>query len=122
MMNNKIYQRIYDELSKYLKKDDSLIVYMEYGEESYSFAFYVKNGKKIVKCYDLPGVKESTIMESFKVIDAIVAPERNAMKTKWSNMTITISNDGDMHADIDYTDLSQGSYKYKKEWKEKYLK
>ena len=45
MMNEKIYQAIFDELSKYLTAEwDKLIVYLEYGNASYSFAFYIQAG------------------------------------------------------------------------------
>ena len=120
MMNNSLYQKIYDEISDFLSDFDELIIYLEYGEASYSFSFYERNGKKIIKCFDIPGVSEDDLMKAFKKIDSIVEPERDKFKEKWSNMTIVIKPDGDMKADIDYTDLSQGSYKYKKEWKKKY--
>ena len=43
MMNEKIYQSIYDELDKYLITGwDKLVVYLEYGKASYSFSFFLK--------------------------------------------------------------------------------
>ncbi len=121
MMNEKIYQNIYDELSGYMKSDFSkLIVYLEYGENSYSF--YVKKGNEYIKCYDLEGVSESDLDDTFTKIDSFVAPERAKEKHLWSNMTMTLDKDGNMHADFDYTDLSNGTFQYKKEWKKKNLK
>ena len=32
-----------------------------------------------------------------------------------------IGKDGDMHSYFDYTDISEGTYQYKKNWKKKYL-
>lgn len=48
MMDEKVYQNIYDELSGYMKSDFSkLVVYLEYGENSYSFSFYLKKEMNI---------------------------------------------------------------------------
>ena len=50
-INERMYQEIFDELSKYLTAEwDKLIVYLEYGNASYSFAFYIKAGDKYIKC------------------------------------------------------------------------
>lgn len=124
MMNEKIYQEIYDELSKYLTSGwEKLIVYLEYGKASYSFSFYVKNKGEYVKCYDMPGVSDKSLDASFKKIDKIVSKERSNDKDEvWTNMTMTVTPTGDMRTDIDYTDLSEGTYAYKKAWKKKYLK
>lgn len=124
MINEKIYQAIYDELSKYLVSGwEKLIVYLEYGNASYLFSFYVKNKGEYVKCYDIPGVSEKALDASFKKIDKMVSKERSKDKDAiWTNMTMTVTSAGDMHTDIDYTDLSAGTYAYKKAWKKKYLK
>lgn len=122
MINSEIYQEIYDELSKYVSRDDSLIIYMEYGEASYVLEFYVKKADTITKCYDLPNVDEDELLDSFERLEALIAPEREKLEKKWSNMTVVITNEGDMHTDFDYTDLTDGNYDYMKAWKEKYLK
>lgn len=122
MISEKIYQSIYDELDKYLITGwDKLIVYLEYGKASYSFSFYVKTDGKYIKCYDLPEVSEDDIAASFKKIDKLVAKGRKKSKDEWSNMTVIIEKTGKMHADLDYTDLSEGTYQFKKSWKKKYL-
>ena len=36
-------------------------------------------------------------------------------------MTVIVEKSGKMHADLDYTDLSEGTYQFKKNWKKKYL-
>ena len=124
MINEKIYQGIYDELSKYLIFGwEKLVIYLEYGNASYSFSFYVKTKEGYVKCYDLPDVSEKALGASFKKIDKMVSKERNKDKDAlWSNMTMIVTEAGDMHADLDYTDLSEGTYQFKKAWKNKYLK
>ncbi len=124
MINEKIYQEIFDELSKYLTSGwEKLVVYLEYGNASYSFSFYVKIGGSFVKCFDLPQVTEKELDGSFKKIDKIVSKERSKEKSAlWTNLTMIVSSSGDMHTDLDYTDLSEGTYQFKKNWKSKYLK
>ena len=61
-------------------------------------------------------------MLAFKNIDSFVSKARAKEKEPWSNMTMVVESDGSMHTDFDYTDLSEGNYKYKKSWKAKYLK
>lgn len=123
MINENVYQAIFNELSKYLTSVwDKLIVYLEYGNASYSFAFYIKTGSKYIKCYDIPDISEDELAKSFKNIDIIVSNERNKGNEKlWTNMTMIITNDGQMHTDFDYTDLSEGTYQFKKNWKKKYI-
>lgn len=122
MANEKVYQEIFDDLSKYLLPGwEKMVVYLEYGEASYTFSFYLKIKGKYVKCYDLPEVSDEELAESFKEIDKVVSKSRNRGKDLWSNMTMIVDNAGSMHTDFDYTDLSEGTYNYKKEWKKKYL-
>ena len=123
MINEKIFQSIFDELSQYLFENwKSLVVYLEYGVASYSFTFFVKKEDEYVNCYDIPNVSEDLIDKSFEKIDLLVREER--MKNEgslWTNMTMVISSTGDVHVDFDYSDLSEGSYQYFKEWKAKYI-
>ena len=123
MMNEKIYQAVFDAIAPLLPEEWSkLVIYLEYGEDSYSFSFFYNDGKKYIKCFDIANVSEDVLYSSFKKIDKLVASERQKVKGDlWSNMTITIESNGSMHADFDYTDLSYGTYQYKKAWKKKYL-
>lgn len=121
-MNEEVYQNIYDEIDKYLSGSwEKLVVYLEYGSDSYLFSFYIRMEGKYLKCYDLPNVSDDELAVSFRKIDKAVSKERNSLKEPWSNMTLVVENSGKMHADMDYTDLSEGTYKFKKEWKKKYL-
>ena len=36
-------------------------------------------------------------------------------------MTFVVDSEGNMTADFDYTDLSDGNYDYIKDWKKRYL-
>ena len=122
MINEKIFQNIYDELDRYLMpKWEKLVIYLEFGKASYSFSFYVKVGNEFIKCYDIPNVSENDIMASFRKINELVDAERKKNNEEWTNMTITIEKSGKMHADMDYTDLSDDTYLFKKYWKTKYL-
>lgn len=124
MINDKTYQAIFNELRKYLEDGwEKIVVYLEYGNASYSFEFYVKRDGAYVKCFDLPEVSDRALSKSFKKIDKIVSKERKKIKDEelWTNMTMTVSKDEKMRAAFDYTDLEGGTYKYKKAWKKKYL-
>ena len=123
MINEKIYQRIYNEISSFVSDQwERIVIYLEYGEESYTFSFYVKIGGQYIKCFDLPEVSEEDLMLAFRKIDKIVNKERESLQGQlWTNMTMTIEADGNMHAFYDYTDLSENAYKYGKQWKKQYL-
>lgn len=122
-MNEKIFQKTFDEISPFLKDGwEKLVVYLEYGEASYSFSFFVKEDSKYIKCFDIDDIDEESLMLAFQRIDSFVSKARTKEKEPWSNMTMVVENDGSMHTDFDYTDLSKGNYKYKKAWKAKYLK
>lgn len=122
MINNELYQKIFDEIDKYLPSEwNKLVAYFEYGEESYSFEFYVKVKETFIKCYDLPDVSEEDLFVSFKAIDKLIVPQRTGNQ-KWTNMTMVVDNEGNMHTDFDYTDLNDCAYQYMKDWKSKYLK
>ena len=124
MINQNIYQSIFDELSKYLLPCwTKLVVYLEYGNTTYSISFYVQADGTFTKCYELLNVSQDELAKSFSYIDKMVSKERNSSKSDlWTNMTMTVSNTGKMKTDFDYTDLSEGTFQYKKQWKEKYLK
>lgn len=121
MMNDKIYQMIFNEVSDFLPDDWSkLVVYLEHGEEAYSYSFYVKMDGNYVKSFDL-AVSEEKLFAAFARIEKYVSKERNKLEKCWSNMTMIVDYRGNMKTDFDYTDLSNGNYQYKKAWKKKYL-
>ena len=123
MINDRVYQTILDEISKYLPIDWSkLVVYLEYGESSYSVSFYVKESENYIKCYDLNGISDEDLYQSFKKINNDIAVQRDMIVgEKWSNMTMVVERSGKMNVDFDYTDLTESAYQYSKEWKKKYL-
>lgn len=121
MMNDTTYQAIYNEIEPLLpNKWERLVIYIEYGKASYSMFFYVGKQDKMVKCYDLPDVTDNELLTIFARIDKLLSTEREKEEDKWSNMTMVV-NGNDFKVFFDYTDLSISSYKYKKEWKKKYI-
>ena len=124
MTNERIYQKIYDQIKGFLPANwTRVIVYLEYGIDSYSVSFYVRIGDRFIKCYDLPGIDEEELINAFRQIDKTVLGEREKTNgDPWSNMTMIIEKDGRMHADYDYTDLQSDAYNYSKAWKLKYIK
>ena len=123
MINDKVYQAIFDGIRPYLSIAwDKVVIYLEYGDASYSISFYVKKGGSYVKCYDLEGVSDDNLYKSFKRIDRAVAEQRKAIiGDKWTNMTMIVEQSGKVRVDYDYTDLTQDAYQYSKKWKKKYL-
>lgn len=124
MINNEVYQFIYDQIAPFLpEKWEKLVCYLEYGESSYTVSFFVRIDGKYINCFDLPSASEDKLYGAFDAIDEVVMVERNKQKEKlWTNMTICVDEDGKMHTDFDYTDLSESAYEHEQEWKEKYLK
>ena len=123
MINDKIYQFIFDELCSYLPNDwDKVVIYLEFGESSYSISFYVKESGHYTKCYDLSGISDEDLYQSFKKINNEVSKERNMIVgEKWTNMTMVVERSGKLEVDFDYTDLTECAYQYSKKWKKKYL-
>ena len=121
MMNDKIYQFIFDEISNFLPANwTKLVMRLEYGEEAYSYSFYVKIDGKYVNCYDLD-VSENNICAAFSRIDDEVFKERSKLDKdkRWTNMTMIVDNDGNMKTEFDYAEFSD--YQYEKAWEKKYL-
>lgn len=121
-MDEKIFQIIFDEVAAFLPNQWSeVVIYLEHGEEAYSYSFYVKVNGKFVKCYDIEGISENELFSAFSKIEKSVSEARSKMDNCWSNMTMVVKRDGTMKTEFDYTDLSSGNYQYKKLWKKKYL-
>lgn len=123
MINNEIFQKILDRIIGFFPAEwQRVVFYMEYGEASYSAAFYVKEGGSYVNCFELPNVTEDELYTAFDEIDEFVSEERNNSKEdNWTNMTMCVDCTGKMLTDFDYSDLTENSYEYEKRWKKKYL-
>ena len=67
MIDDKTYQKIYDELRKYFVPNwEKVVVYLEYGKGSYAFSLYERIDDEYINVYDIPGVSENKIDASFK--------------------------------------------------------
>lgn len=120
MIKGDILQAIFNEVYNYLPDGwEKVVIYLEYGVDSYSMAFYAKVMGKYTKCYDLGTATDEQIAAAFRKIDQLILPAQK--KDKWTNMTMIVEANGKMHTDFDYTDLSESAYKYSKAWKAKYL-
>lgn len=124
MITFDVFQKIYDELMVFVPKNATKVVfYFEYGTESYSFEFFYSDGSNYTKCFDIPNLDYEALMSSFDVVDGILSETRDACDDKkWTTLTMSVDSEGNMHTDFDYSDLSSGTYEYKKIWKKKYLK
>ncbi|HIT44537.1 MAG TPA: DUF600 family protein [Candidatus Aphodovivens excrementavium] len=104
---------------------ESVVFYAEYPEDAFSIEYYAKtqNGSSYVKCFDIPGISRSNLLNDFIEIDKVIAPERDALSPskRWNAMTLVLQSDGKFRIDYDYSDVSSLAYSRKKEWKARYL-
>ena len=122
-MTNEInYSEVFGLLKPVLPQEwKQIILYLEYGQTSYSFAYYVNTGTgQFVKCYDLPGISDEAILNAFSQIDTLIKPQQK--EECWTNATIRFDSENKITIDYDYTDLTNHAYQYRKNWKLKYLK
>lgn len=121
MINKEIYQQIFDKIELFVPTNwEKIIIYLEYGEASYSFSFFYNDGAKYIKCYDIPSISEDKLYEAFKELNTIVSAER-IKGDLWSNMTMVVDRESNIKAYFDYTDFSSGNFEYMEKWKKKYL-
>ena len=106
IMNDDIYQKIYETLDDVLPQKWEKIVFTAlYGEESYEMKYYADSGDGNMKdCFELAVVSKSQLIKTFIALNKIIAPERNALepKHKWKKMTLNISANGEFNADFEY--------------------
>ncbi len=125
MENRDYFQRLFDLISPYLPTGwRTTVVYAEFGETSYSIEFYVTcKPNAFIKCFDLPGIDEDELLDSFDDVANILLEQRanQTMGKPWSNMTMTIQSTGDMKTDYDYTSPDELTFEHKQTWKERYL-
>ena len=102
-----------------------MVFYAEYPEDAFSIEYFAKTrtGKGYVKCFDIPGVSRSALLNDFIEIDKVITPEREALSPskRWNAMTLVLQSNGKFRIDYDYSDVSDFAYTRKKEWKARYL-
>lgn len=132
MIDKETYKYIAEKLQPVLPVSwNKVCLYAEIQEKSYEIFFYcfVNGQAKPIQCYDLPkiyDIEENKIDAVFEEINLVLnnvwKNSEGKDKKFWSNFTFVLESTGKFNAYYDYTDLSEGSYEYKKVWKEKYLK
>lgn len=119
------YQELFNLIQPYLPTGwKKVVLYAEYGVASYSIEFFVKTtADEYIKCFDLPGIDEDALLDTFDEMDEVYSAQRTELPKSsiWTNATIVIDSTGKMNADFDYTDLTEDGYAYKQNWKLKYL-
>ena len=125
MMNDKIYQDIYNLLSSVLpNKWDKLVFYIEYVDNSYQMKFFTKAGKsKYVDCFQtVKNTKQLFLV--FNSIHQVVFPERDKLpkKYKWTVLTYVLTHDGTFSTYFDYSDHHKNMIGWENDWMKKYLK
>ena len=121
------YQLISDYLQPVLPRAWSKVCLYAEVTDSYSEIFYycfVDGQIMPIQCYNL--------VDSYRLteesIDAVLSKIANVLKgywlnatDKWSVMTYVLFPDGKFEVIYDYSDLTDGSYEFKEDWKKKHL-
>lgn len=125
MSEQELLQDIYEQLEQYFPSDwENIVFYGECKEDSYLYEYYVDNGSgEYIKCFKLPGIIRKDLIKTFTQINQIVKAYRSTLSRNnlWTNITIIMKHTGQVKAEFDFTDLSDGGYEYMKRWKQKYL-
>lgn len=123
-MKATVFQSIFDKLQDYLPQQwDQIIYYALYMADSYSMKFYIRRGDEITDCFHLPGISRVRLAKTFMAMDKDITAARKelAQKDLWSVMTMVVDSQGNMKTDFDYTDISESSIEYVRQWEKKYL-
>lgn len=126
MSENAMLQNIVSILERTLPDAwESVVLYAEYLEDAFSIEYFVKTRvvDNYIKCFDIPDVSRSTLLNDFIEIDKVIAPEREALSPskRWSTMTLVLQSNGKFRIDYDYSDVADSAYARKKKWKVRYL-
>ena len=118
IMNDKIFQEIFDRLQDYLPEDWKRVIYfVGYTKGSYSMKFYTQNEEgEYFDCFHLQGITKGQIIKLFMDIDKIISKERAKLadKDKWSSLTMRVEKNGAMKTDFDYEDHTDDMVLYEK--------
>lgn len=124
-MNDELFQQILDEISPFLPGSWSRMIYRcFYTAGSWSMKFYADRGDGVyVDCFKLLPSGRQEILRAFQRLGRITAQARDSAPdgAKWTALTLSVSSDGNFHADFDYQDLSESMVFYAMEWEKKYL-
>ena len=125
-MKNEIFQNIFDILQPALPNEwKKMVLFVGYTAGSYTMKYYTADDKgEYMDCFTQNGVNKAQLIKLFMSIDKVVAPERKKLddKNRWTVLTMSVTNDGSMKTEFDYSDISENAIAYEQKWKEKYIK
>ena len=124
-MNNEIFQNIFDIIQPVLPNGwQKMVLFVGYTAGSYTMKYYtVDETGRYTDCFDQKGISKAQLIKLFMNIDKVVGFERKKLgeKNVWSVLTLTVTHDGKMKAELDYSDISENIIAYEYDWKKKYL-
>lgn len=125
-MNNEIFQNIFDIIQPTLPNSwKKMVLFVGYTAGSYTMKYYTADEKgEYTDCFSQKEINKVQLIKLFMRIDRVVGPERKKLdeQNKWSVLTMTVTNDGNMKTEFDYADISENVIAYERSWKEKYIK
>lgn len=125
-MNNEIFQNIFDIVQPLLPDSwNKMVLFVGYTAGSYTMKYYTADVKgEYTDCFSQEGINKAQLIKLFMNIDKVVGPERKKLdeRNKWTVLTMTVTNDGKMTTEYDYSDISENAIAYEQKWKEKYIK
>ena len=120
-MNENVFQTILDKIIDYVPEGwNKIVFYSCYTNGSYSMKFYVKKSDNTyIDCFSIPGVSRGSLIKTFIDIDKIISSQRNDFEEdkRWTVLTMTVDNDGNMKTNYEYDDHSEDMIKYEEKWK-----
>lgn len=121
------FQKISDYLQPVLPEGWSRVcLYAEITETYSEIVYYcfINEQNKPIQCYNLTSkykISEADIDNAITNITFEIENERKNALHKWSVMTYILFADAKFEVSYDYSNLTDGSYEFKKNWKKKYL-
>ena len=117
------YNKIAENLIMVLPNDwENVVLYTQINNDAYELFFHVKVDGNFYQCYNLDkvfGITNDQINETFNELYKLMLPD---WKDKvWFVCTFILNKNGEFIVDYEYTDYSESTLKYKKDWKNKYL-
>ena len=117
------YNKIAENLIMILPNDwEKVVLYTQINNDAYELFFHVKVDGNFYQCYNLDkvfGITSDQINATFDELYKLILPD---WKDKyWFVCTFILDKNGEFKVDYEYTNYSESTLKYKKDWKNKYL-
>ncbi|MFI3253599.1 MAG: DUF600 family protein [Eubacteriales bacterium] len=125
-MAQDLFQEIYREISGYFPQTYEKIVFFTCHSESHCRMefFVIFSETQWVKCYNLQGVEDEDLMDSFDKINLLIdsVKESEPVMNSWDMLTITFQETGEFSSEYEYIDENFDEYSHEVIWRYKYLK